>query len=264
VRPLIALINFLYFIITPALLAKEADPICLAQKCGTKMLSCGLEKECANWLQCVIQCGDDKIRCPSFCGSYYQSERINETSSCIFASACVELGFSQLPNYEHQSRAIEDLRELTGTYWFVASHGGSQIFDYDCQRFDFAAVSPELTAVGYSVPLTRKGQTRIRNAAGLFRSLPSGVVEVTYDNFASYHENWYLTYTRDELILAHVCIGAETACHDYGTIILARKDMDELTPAQRQGLDAAVAEQFGLKLEDFKRSAVNGCANSRF
>ena len=78
----------------------------------------------------------------------------------------MDLGFSVIATYEHAARPVENLEGIHGTYWFVASHGGPHIFDYDCQRFDFAPsdTEPGSLAVKFSVSLTLNGTQRITRA----------------------------------------------------------------------------------------------------
>jgi hypothetical protein len=239
---------------------RDADPICLARKCAKTMLRCGLDGECRSWLKCVLDCQDDKIRCPSVCGFYYQSAQINQTSLCIFKSDCVDLGFGQLPNYEHADGALVTLGDLEGTWWFSASHGGTHIFDFDCQRFDFSGGGPDFVHVAYSVPLTFNGKTRMTGASGIFRQLDSGAIEVIYDNFAGYHEKWYLVDKTEDTILAHVCIGADSICYDYGTILLTRKHLNSLDSRLKEHLNSVARTQFGFGWEQFKQARTN-CAN---
>ena len=241
----------------------NANPLCLAKACGGASLKCGLDGECRRWLQCVLECGDDQIKCPSRCGFFYQSQAINQTSSCIFASHCVDLGFSTLAPYEHAARPVERLEGIQGSYWFVASHGGSHIFDYDCQRFDFAPSDIEQgsLAVTYSVPLTLKGTQRITRAHGVFKQLESGAVEVIYDNFSGYHEKWYVLDKTEDTILAQVCIDAGKFCYDYGTVLLARDQLANLDPDVLSRINGITQAQFGFAVGDFHQSGKQGCAN---
>lgn len=241
--------------------AKPASPLCLMRQCGGQMLRCGFDNECSSWLACVIQCGDDKIRCPSFCGFFYQSARINSTNQCIFDSQCVDLGFDQYPQYDHQDRKREDLSGIQGTFWLAGVLGGKHIFDVDCQRFDFSPASSETLAVHYSVPLTYNGKNRIRAAQGVFSTLPDGAIQVVYDNFVGYHEKWYILDKTEETLLAHVCIGNETVCYDYGTLLLARTELPLLPPARRVVLERTVQEHLRVNLREFRRTQAVGCRN---
>ena len=239
----------------------QADPLCLASHCGKTMMQCGLERECRSWLQCVLKCGDDKVKCPSVCGFFYQSPKINQTSSCIFDSQCVDLGFKAFPNYDNQNRPALSLEGIEGTYWFVASFGGKHIFDYDCQRFDFKKRSDDSLAVTYSVPLTLQGATRTTGAQGVFRPLPEGSVEVIYNNFGGYHEKWFIVDKSENTILAHVCIGAESICYDYGTILLAKKDLALWDAESLAKLDQKTKEMFDFGVRSFHRANIRGCRN---
>ena len=239
----------------------QTDALCLAKKCPRATMRCGFDKECRNWVQCVLKCGDDKIKCPSFCGFFYQSAQINQTSSCIFESGCVDLGFSVLPNYDHQNRPAETLGGIEGTYWFAASFGGAHIFDYGCQRFDFKKKTSDTLAVQYSVPLTLGDKTRITRTQGIFRELSSGATEVIYDNFSGYHEKWWLVGKTENTLLARVCIGTETICYDYGTILLSKVNLSSLDQRTRMRLGQLTHELFGFSFESFQLSNTEGCPN---
>ena len=246
----------------------KADGLCLAKQCGTTLVSCGLDKDCRDWLQCVLQCGDDKIRCPSVCGFYYQSSFVNKTSQCIFDSQCVDVGFSTLPAYEHQERPILDLAGVEGTYWFAASASKTKIFDFDCQRFDFASDTQPTNAqqngrvrVNFGVPLTLSGTARITAAHGAFTQLATGAIDVAYDNFAGYHENWFIVDKTPQTILAHVCIAAASICYDYGTILLSKVPLTQLDPSESQRLDKLLNALFSLELSTMHKPNITGCPN---
>jgi len=239
------------------------DPICLLKSCAVTLLQCGIDEECRNWLGCVRSCGDDKIKCPSTCGFFYQSDRINKTSQCVFDSRCVDLGFGSLPNYEHDNRPMVPLQKLSGTYWFAASHGGTHIFDYDCQRFDFtnADQTGGPVQVTFSVPLTLNGSTRLTGAHGTFTPLNSGAVEVAYENFSGYHERWYLLDQTPDTLLAHVCIDAGSICYDYGTVLLSKRSLSEVNPDALQQIDRLTRAHDGIGISAFKTSRVEGCVH---
>ena len=262
-RPMVMSLGLLLTTRSFAFAPAADDPICLLKSCAVTLLQCGIEEECRNWLGCVRGCGDDKIKCPSTCGFFYQSDRINKTSQCVFDSRCVDLGFAILPNYEHGNRPTLPLPELTGSYWFAASYGGTHIFDYDCQRFDFAAgkEASQPIRVNFSVPLTLNGASRLTSAHGSFLRLNSGAVEVAYENFSGYHERWYLLDLTPDSLLAHVCIDAGQVCYDYGTVLLTKSAMSELAPGILQQIDHVAREQYGGGIGDFKQSRVEGCGD---
>ena len=237
--------------------SNHADPICLARKCGKTMFQCGLDRECRSWLKCVLDCHEDKIRCPSVCGFYYQAATINQTSLCIFDSNCVDLGFEQLPNYEPSEAPLVEAQALSGTWWFSASHGGAHIFDFDCQRFDFSQGGADFVHVDFSVPLTLKNQTRLTGASGVFRQLGSGAIEVIYDNFAGYHEKWYVVDKTEDSLLAHVCIAADSICYDYGTIFLTRRGTSVLDAGLKESVDRMTRNLFGFGWDEFKQVRTN-------
>ena len=260
---------FLFALVFPLALATaqpKADGICLAKKCGATLLRCGFESACRDWLQCVLGCGEDKVRCPSICGFSYQSSPINATNQCIFSSQCVELGFDELAAYEPNKTLAPKLEEFEGTYWFAASYGGGQIFDLDCQRFDVRAdpESAERVLVKFSVPLAQHGQPEVvKTAEGSFRKQPDGALEVAYDNFVGYHEHWYILAQSADDLLAHVCIQTETRCAEYGTVLLSRQPLSAWTPERVQELDARLQAQAGIGFWDMKMSRTHSCPNGQ-
>lgn len=263
------LINFILFIFLNALSSSlkaqpKADPLCLASQCGGELLTCGLDQGCRQWLQCVLECGEDKIRCPSVCGFLFQGKTINTTSQCIFQSHCVDLGFDNLGHYEHQAETpLLTSEGLEGTWWFAGSYGGDHIFDFDCQRFDFQRQDPLNLRVRFSVPLTYRGDEKLTGAQGQFKVLRSGALEVAYDNFAGYHEHWYLVDRTPSTLLAHVCIANQEVtparCYDYGTILLARQPLSTLHPQTWHHLDSVTTRYFGFEMSLMRPSGIGGC-----
>jgi hypothetical protein len=270
---IIAMINtklfiFLALFITGSLKAQpEGNPICLATHCGGELLSCGFDQDCRQWLQCVLECGDDKIRCPSVCGFYFQGQSINRTSQCIFKSQCVNLGFDTLKNYEHGSGTpLAGIDGIDGTWWFAGSYGGHHIFDFDCQRFDFKRKDSKTLDVRFSVPLTFNGAEKLTQAQGKFRVLPTGALEVAYDNFAGYHENWYVLDQTASTLLAHVCISNPEAnpprCYEYGTILLARQPLDAMDQDLFLRLDALTTRYLGFEMGSMRPTRIERCPQS--
>jgi hypothetical protein len=248
----------LWWSFSPLLAQPKADGLCLAKACGWDLVQCGVEGDCRDWLQCVLACGEDKVRCPSICGFTFQSKRINKTNQCIFASTCVELGFAELGSYEHGDRPQKSLAGLEGNYWFAGSHGGSQILDVDGQRFHFRTrdQEPEVIDVHFAVPLMRKGQMSVRSAQGTFRMLADGSVEVAYDNFVGYHERWYILERTPHTLLAHVCIAGEEMCYNYGTLLLSQTSLQDLSEEERTALDLSLQLHLGIGWGDLKQNAV--------
>ena len=242
----------------------KADGLCLAKKCGMTLMACGLDNECRDWLQCILKCGDDKIRCPSTCGFYYQNTSINKTSHCVFDSQCVDVGFASLPAYDHQNRPKLDLSDVAGTFWFAAAASPAPIFDFDCQRFDFTPdrVKKGTLGVDFGVPLTLTGQERITKTHGRFTELPDGTIDVAYDNFAGYHEHWFIVGKTAQTIAAHVCIAAPTTCYDYGTLLLSKVPLDQLDTSELQRLKTLLQTLFSIDVTTMKTPEISACPNS--
>ena len=63
-------------------------------------------------------------------------------------------------------------------------------------------------------------------------------------------------------MLMHVCSEDTTgAVHDYGALVLTRTPLEDLDATERDALEAAVQEIYGLPLADFRSIGTQGCAN---
>ena len=239
----------------------SADGRCVVTNCGFQIIGCGIEKECRQWLRCVKNCNDDAMKCPSVCGFYYQSKKINKVSQCVFKNHCTSLAFEEFPPFETNKQKWESMTNTEGTYWFAASHGGPHIFDYGCQKFQFLTTSHKAVQVEYSVPLTLNNETRIKQSIGIFSSNSDSSTKVEYDNFTGYHEKWYVSQKTKNTITADVCFAGKKYCHRYGTIILSRISLKELPFAELTSLQSSLMENQTLSLNQMQRSKVAGCTN---
>ncbi len=208
---------------------------------------------------CVQECGDDMMKCPSVCGFYYQSRKIDKVSQCIFTNNCVELEFEKFPPYIPSGAELETLEGVEGIYWFGASHGGDHIFDFSCQRFEFAPTHPGEHQVHFSVPITLHEDTRLTSSIGTFSQNPSGSILVKYDNFTGYHENWYVSKRTQNTITAQVCFRGESSCYDYGTIILTKTPFPLIDTEEMNELETSLEQSHALKFEDFGLSSIADC-----
>lgn len=258
----ILMASFLLGVPSSAYSWDEPEGICMARKCGLSLASCGLESECRQWLSCVTSCGEDNIKCPSFCGFFNQSKRINKVNQCVMTSACVDLGFAQYPDYQHQDRKTLDIEGIEGTYWFAGYNGGDHVFDYDCQRFDFSEINPKKLYVNFSVPLSKGDKTKLTSAQGTLEQLASGAIEVKYENFVGYHELWYLVNKTPNTLLMHVCFTKGQECHDYGTLLLSKLSLDDLDISEQDKISRVANSVYGFQFNDLKESSIKECLNS--
>jgi hypothetical protein len=61
-------------------------------------------------------------------------------------------------------------------------------------------------------------------------------------------------------MLAHVCIGADSICYDYGTILITRNHLNSLDSRLKEHLNSVTRTQFGFGWEQFKQARTN-CAH---
>ena len=79
-----------------------------------------------------------------------------------------------------------------------------------------------LQTLGHTEILTREGQTRICRNDGKFTRTDGGVMQLVYENWVGYHEQWHFTHRFENSMLAYVCSASSSErSHDYGAFILS-------------------------------------------
>ena len=86
---LVALLLGVGWVLSGAWAGPSDDPTvalrCLGVRCGGEVLACVRDPECKAWLDCMQGCGADKMRCPTFCGAFFQSKRVSAFTQCGLA-----------------------------------------------------------------------------------------------------------------------------------------------------------------------------------
>lgn len=242
----------------------DADPTeaCLVERCLSEISTCMGDASCSGWMACIQECGDDMMKCPTFCGLYYPSELANDFIECAIDQECMTIDFSSYPACETPTGDFEDLAGMDGTWWFAAFHGEPYLFDYDCQRLDFQEVNAQKLEVSYSVPLTRNAEDKLCSTVGTFEQQDDGSVLVAYDTFLGYHEDWYIVHKSDNVILAHVCFASDGDAKNYGTLIISRAPLEDIDQQEHDALEQAIVGRLGLELADFTPAGKDACENA--
>ncbi len=233
---------------------------CVFKNCFPEIIDCLFEPECFTWLTCIQGCGDDKFKCPTFCGMYYRSTIINQISICALGNECPVVDFSDLGPCIVPEAEFFDLSNMSGTWWLYASSGEDHMFDFDCQQFVFEVQNPTLLNVNYSVTLSLDGIEKQRGTEGTFEQMEDGSIKVEYGSYAAYHENWYLVHKSENTLLSHVCFTSDADSQDYGTLVLSRMPLENLEMSEYSELDAAVNNYFGKGIEQLTPVIVEGCS----
>ena len=231
----------------------QSEGMCVAKKCSLNLVSCFSEKECRNWLSCILKCGDDKVKCPSFCGLYFQSHKINQVTQCTIKNNCIEDGFSQYPQYSPDASPLDlTLDEFAGTWSLQASNGRKNIFDHECQKFVFTKDAQQNMQVTYSVPLEYKNKLRHIKSKGTLIKDSKGAFEIRYENFSSYHEKWYPKMIDSGVMAIEICFSGHGTCHEYGTIILSKEAVENWSSAKKRNVEHELFRQLQIPKESIK------------
>jgi hypothetical protein len=253
------------WVLSGAYLGTGGDPSralrCLGVRCGGEVVSCVRDPECKAWLDCMQTCGDDKMKCPTFCGAFYQSANANAFTQCGLKNQCIALDFTGLPACGAPDVPAVPLEDVDGTWWVAGIKGPDYVLFDDCQRFVFTTVAPGQVRAQNSVPLTRGGQTRIARNEGLHTRTDGGVMRLEYENYPGYFERWQFTHRFAHSMLAYVCSSAGGDVHDYGAFILTRGPLADLGADERAALEAALREAYHLELGALTPLKTTGCAN---
>jgi len=235
---------------------------CLAVRCTGDVVGCASDPECKAWLECIQECGDDKMKCPTFCGAFYQSPRANAFTRCALANRCIALDFSSFPACGAPAAPPVELGRVDGTWWVVGIAGPDYVLFDDCQKFVLEQVGPGEVRATNSVPLTRRGETRVCVNRGRYTRTPAGGMQLAYENYVGYHEDWHFAFRTENTLLAHVCSAASTArSMEYGTFVLSRAPLASLGAEERTALEAALRSLFHLEPGAVTPLRSTGCAN---
>jgi hypothetical protein len=234
---------------------------CMAVRCGGEVAACAGDAECRAWLGCMQECGNDKMKCPTFCGAYYQSPKVTAFTECALGKQCISLDFSSLPSCGAPAAALLPLEKADGVWWVAGIKGPDYVLFDDCQRFVLETLGPTEVRARNSVPLTRHAQTRICRNEGKFTRTPSGVMQLVYENYGGYHEDWRFSYRSENTMLAHVCSASKERSVDYGTFVLSRVPLADLGAEEHAALETALRDIYKLELGAVTAMKTSGCAN---
>lgn len=261
-----ALVLFVAWVVRGAWTGPSDDPTvalrCFGVRCGGELLDCVRDPECKAWLDCMQECGGEKMRCPTFCGAYYQSPRVSAFTRCGLTNQCIEVEFQGLPACAAPASPVIPLEGVDGVWWVAAIRGHDYVLFDDCQRFVFEPLGPGELRARNSMPLIRKGETRICRNEGKYTRTPSGMMQLTYENWTGYFEEWRYSWRSEHALLAHVCSsGAPGRSHDYGTFILTRGALADLPAEERAQLEQALRDIYHLELSALTTLKTTGCPN---
>jgi hypothetical protein len=235
---------------------------CLGVRCGGEVLACVRDPECKAWLDCMQGCGADKMRCPTFCGAFFQSKRVSAFTQCGLTNQCIQVEFEGLPACAAPAAPLTPLEGADGVWWVAAIRGHDYVLFDDCQRFVFETLGPTEVRARNSMPLTHQGETRICRNEGKYTRTASGMMQLVYENWNGYFEEWHYSWRSENALLAHVCSsGAPGRSHDYGTFILTRRPLADLPQEERARVEQALRDIYRLEVSDLRALKTTGCAN---
>ncbi|MBN2106960.1 MAG: hypothetical protein JW832_05995 [Deltaproteobacteria bacterium] len=235
---------------------------CLTANCLDKIMDCKADAECTGWLDCMMECGDDQMLCPTVCGAFYQSPAISAFTQCGLDSGCIEIDFSQLPACDLPDAAPVAVGAIDGFWWVSAIQGHDYVLYDDCQRFIFTGLNETEIKVENSTYVTYKGETRVVDNIGTYTRTTDGYLELVYENWNGYRELYYPFYATPNVMIMHVCSAdLSSASHDYGTLILTRVPLSELGSEEMKQLKTALQNILKTTLEDFRLIGTSGCLN---
>ena len=141
---------------------------CVFNNCSPEISECLQDEECSKWISCITECGDDKFKCPTFCGLYYQSPNTEQITICALGNECPVIDFSDFGTCDVPEAEFLDLGNMSGTWWLSASSGEDHVFDFDCQQFVFEEQDPTLLNVNYTVTVDKDGDEKWAIIDGIY------------------------------------------------------------------------------------------------
>lgn len=235
---------------------------CVFAYCTGDVIACTNDPECTGWLTCMEGCGDDVMLCPTECGAFYQSPVIDSLSTCALDNACAFVEFPDLPECQLPAADRVPVGNIDGVWWVTAIKGYDYVLYDDCQKFDFTELNETQIQVLGSHPITIDGETRIAENTGLFTRSTEGYLELAYDNWQGYRERYNPYHATSDVMVTHVCsVGTDDICRDYGTLVLTRTPLADLSAEESAGLDYALQDVFQETLADYTLIGTDSCPN---
>ena len=230
---------------------------------GTKV-GCFNDPECTAWLNCMEGCGEDEMLCPTQCGAFYQSPQIDSMSQCALDNGCAFVEFPDLPACDLPQAPLQTVGNIDGFWWVTAINGNEFVLYDDCQRFIFDETATEIVVENSTlVTVNNSTETRVAINNGNFTRELEGYLTLVYDNWAGYSERYHPYHVTDNVMIMHVCsVGTDGECHDYGTLILSRSPLNELSAADSSAMDAALQNVFQETINDYSLLRTENCPNA--
>ncbi len=235
---------------------------CITANCFSNIIDCQSDTECTGWMDCMAECGDDKMLCPTVCGAFYQSPEINIFTQCALDNECVEVDFSSLPDCELPETEPVTVGNIDGFWWVSAIQGHDYVLYDDCQRFIFEEVSETEISLENSTLVTYKDKTRVAKNIGKYTRTDDGYLELIYENWVGYIEMYYPLHVTADVMVMHVCsTNTDKVPHDYGTLILTRVPLSSLDSEEMAEMETALETIYQTTLADFQLISTSDCPN---
>jgi len=217
--------------------------------------------ECSGWLDCIEACGDDDMLCPTVCGSFFQSPIKDAFSQCALDNGCYSIEFPDLPACDLPEAEHVAVGNIDGFWWCSAVEADIDYAFYeDCQAFTFDELNEtEIDTVSKHI-VTYNGEERTAVNPALFTRSANGYLELVYDTWVGYSEQWHPYYVTPNVMVMHVCsVGTDNECHDWATCILTRVPLESLDSGEMAALEAALGNVFQTTLADYTLIRTSDC-----
>lgn len=235
---------------------------CIVFQCLGPIRDCQANEECAAWMDCLESCGDDTMLCPTVCGAFYQAPEVNAFTRCALDHGCIEIDFSALPACGMPEVPLQPVGDIDGFWWVSAIRGHEYVLYDDCQRFVFTQQDSTRIDVQNSTQVSHQGETRMVENIGHYTRMQDGTLELAYDNWVGYLEQYNPVFVSEQAMVMHVCSRDSSAQeHDYGALVLTREPLSDLGEPDATGLAEAVERTYGVSLSEFRQIGTSGCPN---
>ncbi|MCP4714295.1 MAG: hypothetical protein GY868_04185, partial [Deltaproteobacteria bacterium] len=235
---------------------------CITANCLDEIVECQSDTECTGWLDCMQECDDGPMLCPTVCGAFYQSPAVNAFTQCALDNSCVEVDFSSLPPCKLPETPPVAVGNIDGFWWVAAIKGYDYVLYDDCQRFILKELSETEISAENSTLVTYKDETRVVKNIGKYTRTSDGYLELVYENWAGYTELYYPFHVSPNVMVMQVCsVSSDNIPHDYGTLILTRVPLVSLGSAETAEMKTALENIFQTTLEDFLLLRTSDCPN---
>ena len=244
--------------------AAAAMQQCLFENCRAEIESCFGDPECGGWLSCNQACDpNDKLLCPTICGWYYQSPLIAPFAQCMFDHECVVQDYSNFPACDAPEVEPKDLSGLGGTWWLTRHVSEDHALASDCQKLEWEELSSTALKVVGTAPLTLNGQERICRLEGTYQMNADGTIRTEYTtSYVDYFVKWTLIHKSANSFLVNICFSTPGAeMRKYGTWLITRTTVEDLSPQEYAELDAAATDALGYGIGDMDRVSMANCPN---